>query len=80
MFNLFAKKPKGNILKLKIEGMHCTSCSLNIDGALEELDGIFKSSTSYAKSETKVDYDPAKINQAKIIEAIKSTGYSAQVQ
>lgn len=65
--------------KFKIEGMHCTSCAINIDGELEEMDGIKSSSTSYAKQETEVEYDEEKISDKKIIEAIKKAGYKASL-
>ena len=65
--------------KFKIEGMHCTSCAINIDGELEEMDGIKSSSTSYAKQETEVEYDEEKIRDKKIIEAIKKAGYKASL-
>ena len=63
------------ILKIRINGMHCTSCSMNIDGELEDTDGVINSNTSYAKSTTEVEYDPDKITPEKIKEIIKSTGY-----
>lgn len=64
-------------LKLKIEGMHCASCCLNIDFDLEELDGVKKVQTSYAKQETVVEFDEEKITHQKIINQIKKTGYKA---
>lgn len=63
--------------KLKIDGMHCTSCSFSIDMDLEELEGVKKSQTLYAKQETEVEFDPNKISLEKIIETIKKTGYTA---
>ena len=64
--------------KLKIEGMHCTSCALNIDFDLEDLEGIKSAKTSYAKQETEVEFDPEKINDQQILEIIKKTGYTAK--
>jgi len=63
-------------LKLKIEGMHCTSCATNIDFDLEDL-GVKNAKTSYAKQETEVEFDEEKIKPQKIIEQIKKTGYKA---
>jgi hypothetical protein len=41
MFDFFKKKqPQGSQLHLTITGMHCTSCAMNIDGVLEETDGV----------------------------------------
>jgi len=63
--------------KFKIEGMHCTSCAMNIDGELEDTDGVVCSNTSYAKQETEVEYDEKKISEEKIIEIVEKTGYKA---
>ncbi len=46
--------------KFKIEGMHCSSCAITIDMDLEDLDGVGKAQTSYAKSETEIEFDEEK--------------------
>lgn len=63
---------------LKIEGMHCTSCAFNIDGELEDTDGVCESLTNYAKSETKVFFEKNKISETVIIEIIEKVGYKAK--
>lgn len=63
---------------LKIEGMHCVSCAINIDFVLEDL-GVKSSKTNYAKSQTEVEFDPEKISLQKIVKAIKSIGYEAKI-
>jgi len=62
--------------KLKIEGMHCSSCAISIDFDLEDL-GVKNVKTSYAKQETEVEFDEEKIKPQKIINQIKKTGYKA---
>lgn len=62
---------------LKIDGMHCASCAMNIDFDLEELAGIKAVKTSYAKQETVVEYDRGIILEKEVIEQIKKTGYKA---
>jgi Cd2+/Zn2+-exporting ATPase len=62
----------------KVGGLHCTSCVMNIDGTLEDLDGVTESSTSYAKGETVVKYDAEKTDEAKLAEAIRGVGYEVQ--
>lgn len=64
---------------LKIEGMHCTSCAMNIDFDLEDL-GVKSAKTSYAKQETEVEFDEEKIKPQKIIDQIKKTGYRASIK
>lgn len=64
-------------VKLKIDGMHCTSCAMCIDMDLEDLPGVCNCKTSYAKAETEVEYDPEKVDAEKIKESIKKSGYNA---
>lgn len=84
MFQFLKKKNPGNTnkdiqkVKLSIEGMHCSSCSLNIDGALEELSGVVQSSTSYAQSKTVVSFDPNKVGIPELQATIKELGYGAK--
>ncbi len=66
-------------IKLKIDGMHCTSCAFDIDGQLEDTGGIMESCTNYAKSETEVKFDESKITDKKIMDVIKKVGYDAKV-
>ena len=61
----------------KIEGMHCASCAMNIDGELEDMNGVKESNTSYAKLVTEVMYDEELITDKKIIDSITNIGYTA---
>ena len=65
-------------VKLKIAGMHCTSCAINIDFDLEDLEGVKSVKTSYAKQETDVEYDENLLKFDEIVNTIKKTGYEAQ--
>ena len=62
--------------KLKIEGMYCSSCAMNIDFDLEDLKGIKWAKTSYVKQECEIEFDEEKINEQGIIQTIKKTGYT----
>ena len=59
----------------KISGMHCSSCAMDIDGILEDSEGVKESRTSYAKSETEVKFDDSKISEKDVLKIISSTGY-----
>ena len=65
--------------KFKILDMHCSSCALTIDMDLEDLDGVKKSHTSYAKAETEVEFDPEKVSEELILETIKKSGYQVVI-
>lgn len=75
MFNLFKKKSSGTTVTLKLDGLHCSSCSLNIDGELEDLPGVLSVSTSYAKQETIISYDPQLVSPSKFNKVIEGLGY-----
>ncbi len=60
---------------IKISGMDCTACTLLVDGELEDLPGVKKSQTNYAKGQCQVEYDPTQITPTQILQAIQKTGY-----
>lgn len=65
-------------ITLKIEGMHCASCPIMIDGTLEDdVKGVVRAETSYAKQECVIEYDENKVTEASIIEAVEKIGYCA---
>lgn len=93
MFNFFNKTPQNLLakpdlappdkypisnIKLSLSGLHCSSCAVNIDLALEDLAGVVSSSTNYAKSQSTVSFDPQKTDTKKIIAEIKNLGYEAK--
>ena len=65
--------------KFEIYDMHCTSCAMNIDFDLEDIDGVKKATTSYAKSVCVVEFEEKKITEKIILETIKKTGYKAEL-
>lgn len=65
-------------LKLKINGMHCGSCAMLIDGDLEELEGVKSSMTNYYSQECEVEVETGRIEISRIIETVKKTGYKAE--
>jgi len=81
MFNFLKKKqPEGDVAKFKISGMHCTSCSMSIDGELEDNDGVVQAVTSYKRSTTTVVYDKEKISAAKIGDIIVGLDYDVELE
>ncbi len=64
---------------IKIDGMHCTSCSFMIDGDLEDTKGIISASTNYARQITEVEYEEGQINIYEILSIINKTGYKASL-
>ena len=67
-------------LNLKLSGLHCTACAVNIDLTLEDLAGVTNSTTNYARSLSTVEFDPEKTDAQKIITEIRKLGYGAESQ
>lgn len=65
--------------KLKIDGMHCSSCAMTIDFDLEDINGIKSAKTSYAKQESEIEFDEEAVSVDVIIDTVKKTGYKASI-
>lgn len=75
MWPFSKNKPQGKTVKFTISGLHCTSCVLNIDGALEDLSGVFSSRTNYSRSIAEIEYDPQKVSPDTLRKTIEEQGY-----
>lgn len=65
---------------LKIEGMHCASCPIMIEGTIEDtLQGVTSAKASYLNQECVVEYDEKQVNTEKIVKAIEGIGYKASI-
>ena len=70
--------PPTEQLDLPIEGMTCASCAARIERRLNKLDGV-TASVNYATERAAVEYDPARVTPAALVEAVEETGYSARL-
>ena len=61
--------------EVNVEGMHCASCGMLIDDALEDLPGVRSSTTNVRRRRCTVEYDSALTPLAKIVETIEGLGY-----
>lgn len=78
MFGIKNKQQSGNTVSLKVTGMHCVSCSMNISGELEDLDGVHSAETDFAKSTTIVTYDAARVSIEAMHNTIRGLGYEVE--
>jgi len=63
----------------RVPEMHCPSCVMRIEGLEDEIAGISRISASYHKQQVVIEYDEAQVNTQKILEALKSLGYQAEL-
>ena len=64
--------------RIKVSGMHCAGCEMNINMALEEKQGIKKVKANYKKGIVEIEFDEKKINLEEIKNIIKETGYGPE--
>jgi copper chaperone CopZ len=77
MFNFFnKKKQQGTTATFKIEGMHCASCAMNIDGVLEDTPGVASATSNYARAELVVEFDPQQVTIPQLKKITKELGYA----
>ncbi|GAB4307005.1 MAG: heavy metal translocating P-type ATPase [Methanobacteriaceae archaeon] len=70
-----SEKPKKDA-EIRISGMGCASCAINIEKSLKALDGVEEAQVNFGTEKANVKYDPNKINLNKLEDAVRKAGYS----
>jgi copper chaperone len=65
--------------RLRILGVHCSTCILPVRRALEKADGVKSVGANYMTDMILVDYDERATNETEILALIKNIGYEAIV-
>ena len=61
--------------KIHITGMTCTTCAATIEKGLTATAGVGKAAVSFASEKASVEYDPSKVDLAKIAKTVSELGY-----
>lgn len=61
--------------EFKVMGMHCVSCAMTLEGALEDLAGVLSADASYAKAKVSIEYDEHQVDEQALAQAADSVGY-----
>ena len=62
-----------------IFGMLSSDSAIEIDMALEKMDGVIESNTNSALQQTEVTFDPKITNLYKIINILRKLGYEVEI-
>jgi Cu+-exporting ATPase len=65
-------KKKANI---KISGMSCASCALNVEKSLEKMEGVDEAHVNLGTEEATVEYDSEKLGLNQLEDAVEDAGY-----
>jgi Cu+-exporting ATPase len=69
------KARKSENARLHVTGMTCTTCARTIGKGLRETHGVKRANVNFASEEVFVDYDPGRVDLAKIKSTIQQLGY-----
>lgn len=70
-------KVAGEKLSIPVSGMTCGACSKKVTAALTALEGCTVGGVCHKSGKATVTIDTAKTSEAKVIEAIKASGFKA---
>jgi copper chaperone len=63
---------------IKVSGMSCGGCVKSITRALIALPGVTKAEVSLERARAVIDYDPGKVSQPTLVQAIEDAGFGAE--
>jgi P-type Cu+ transporter len=67
-------------LTIPVSGMTCAACSGRVQRTLEKTAGVASASVNLLTNSATVDYDPAVTSPDRLVEAIRETGYGAELK
>ena len=62
-------------MTIRIQGMHCASCTMNVENFLIRLDGIFDVKADLTSQSARIRYDSSKVDMNEIEKVIESLGF-----
>lgn len=65
-------------LQIGIDGMHCASCSANVEKSVSALPGVSSAHVNLALEEAMVEFDERKVDQDKIFQSITALGFKVR--
>ncbi|CAI49425.1 P-type transport ATPase (probable substrate copper/metal cation) [Natronomonas pharaonis DSM 2160] len=72
-------EPRRETRTIEVGGMHCSTCSETVAGALAEVPGAIDASVNYATDEATVEYNPEAFSVETARAAIEDAGYDPVV-
>lgn len=62
--------------EIKISGMHCASCALNVEKSLQELEGVGEAQVNFGTEKATIEYDPKKLKLQDLEKTVENVGFS----
>ena len=64
---------------IPVSGMHCAGCSSRVQQALESTPGVSAATVNLMTNSATVEFDPSAVTPQRLVEAIRETGYGAEL-
>lgn len=61
--------------EIKVSGMHCAACALNVEKSLKNLEGVENAQVNIGTEKATVEYNSEKLRLAELENAIENAGY-----
>jgi len=68
-------EPEKKKAELKISGMHCATCAVNIEESLSQIKDVSKAQVNFGTDTAHVEFDPQKVSITELEKAVKDVGY-----
>ncbi len=76
---LIPESEKQSSISFPVTGMTCAACQARVQRALSAEPGVFDASVNLVTKSAAVRYDPATVTPRHLIEAVRATGYDAEL-
>ncbi|HEY7614691.1 MAG TPA: heavy metal translocating P-type ATPase [Gemmatimonadales bacterium] len=73
------RTPYPSELTIPVQGMTCAACSARVQRTLERTPGVSGANVNLMTGSATVSYDPATVTPEHLVEAIRETGYGAEL-
>ena len=60
---------------LNVEGMSCNHCAKSVEGALNNLEGVFSKTVNFNEKSVDITYEADKVKPEKLTDVIEDQGY-----
>ncbi|MCL4711791.1 MAG: cation-translocating P-type ATPase [Pseudorhodoplanes sp.] len=71
-----ASRPDRARIRARIGGLHCSLCTSTIEKALGRKPGVDKVAVSLTHEQALVEYDPARVGPAELLQTLRDIGYT----
>ncbi len=64
---------------IRVRGMTCAGCQAAVQAALRRVPGVVEASVNLLTHQAAVDFDPARVKREAILDAVRASGYGAEL-